>query len=219
MLRVSLHLGWAVAVALAVAILPCSANAQFITRWVDANGVITFSTSSPPPGVKYEAVPMPSWGRKGAVDTAAPEAAVEGVAAADPEGATDTQAPAAPKGVANPKTAAEPKGAADPKAAAVPAKVTGPAQVNVQGQATTALGETQWLLAGKVKNDGGAPAGGVGIRISVFEDGQGNPCLEDRGTVSPSTLQPGDMGTFELRYDSPCFFGSPRIDIVAEWQK
>jgi hypothetical protein len=207
MLRVSLHLGWAVVVTLACAILPCSANAQFITRWVDANGVITFSTSSPPPGVKYEAVPMPSWRRKGAADTAAPEAAAEGLAAADPEGAADTQAPAAPKA------------AADPKAAAVPAKVTGPAQVNVQGQATTSLGETQWLLAGKVKNDGGAPADGVGIRISVFEDGQGNPCLEDRGTVSPATLQPGDTGTFELRYDSPCFFGSPRIDIVAEWQK
>jgi hypothetical protein len=59
----------------------------------------------------------------------------------------------------------------------------------------------------------------VAIRINVLEDGQGNPCLNDRGTVSPSTLQPGDTGTFELSYDSPCFFGSPQIDIVAEWQK
>lgn len=172
-----------------------SAHGQFITRWVNSNGVITFSTSSPPPGVAYEAVPMPERGGRGKAEKAVPATQAEHAKAAPPQ---------------------ETKATDPAKDAAKPA---GDAQLTIKEQATTALGETQWLLAGKVANDGGAAANSVGIRISVFEDGQGNPCLDDRGAVSPSTIKPGETATFELTYDSPCFFGSPRIDIVAEWQK
>lgn len=188
--RVSKCFCCASAVALIAVVVPASVTAQFITRWVNANGVITFSTSSPPPGVQYEAVPMPEGGGRGSADgtALAPEAEKAGKTRED-------------------------------KAPTDAAKDSGPAKLSVSDQTTTSLGETQWVLAGKVKNEGGAPADGVGVHISVLEDGQGNPCLDQKGGVSPSTLQPGETGTFELTFNSPCFFGSPQIDIVAEWQK
>lgn len=189
--------GWVGAFATTVMALPPNAAAQFITRWVNANGVITFSTSSPPPGVQYEQVAMPERGPK---ETDAPPA----VAVPEGQGAASTD------DAAKPATEATPP--AEPKA-------SGPARLSVQDQSTRSVGESQWVLAGKVKNEGGEPAAGVGIHISVLEDGQGNPCLDDQGVVSPSTLQPGETGTFELTFNSPCFFGSPRIDIVAEWQQ
>jgi hypothetical protein len=189
MLRVSVYSGWVIAtLAMGVSTM---AEAQFITRWVNANGVVTFSTSSPPPGVKYEPIHMPQRSSKRPTDPVPEADSGEAIAAATGDDGKNAEAPAS----------------------------TGPAQVTVQEQATTSLGETQWLLLGKVKNEGGTVADGVAISINVLEDGQGNPCLEDRGTVSPSTLKPGETGTFELAYDSPCFFGSPQIDIVAEWQK
>lgn len=193
MLRVSLYFGW-VFVTLAMG-LSNIAEAQFITRWVDANGVVTFSTSSPPPGVKYEAIPMPQRSSQGAVAVAEADSDKASAAANSDDAKTD-----------------------DARKAEAPAP-TGPAEVTVQEKGITSLGETRWLLSGKVKNEGGTVAEGVAISINVLEDGQGNPCLDDRGTVNPSTLKPGETGTFELTYDSPCFFGSPQIDIVAEWQK
>lgn len=195
MRKVSTGFGGVAALALTLTVMPSSAAAQFITRWVNANGVITFSTSSPPPGVKYEPVAMPDWGGG--------EPAVPAPAPNTNEAGTSGDAATA---------ATESKPAAEPKA-------SGPARLSVQDQTTTSVGEAQWVLAGKVKNEGGEPAAGVGIHISVLEDGQGNPCLDDQGAVSPSTLQPGETGTFELTFNSPCFFGNPRIDIVAEWQE
>lgn len=174
-------LGWGWTVILAWAMLPQAVQAQFVTRWINANGVVTFSTSPPPPGVKYEAIHLPSYRAR----------------AADSDQGDGS-------------------GSTNPNAAGTTPPKSGPAQLEVKDHSTTSLGDTQWLLAGKVKNEGGTAADGVGIRISVLEDGQGNPCLEDQGSVNPSTLQPGETGTFELTFDSPCFFGGPAIDIVAE---
>jgi hypothetical protein len=170
---------------LAVLALGCytaSADAQRITRWVDENGGLHFTTSPPPPGVKYEMLNLP--------------VARVSVPKAGDETAEETEkAPAA-----------EPAASGD-----------GDARVVLEGKKTETVGPSAREFRGKVKNVGGKRATGVSVRISVFEDGQGNDCLQDTFTVEPPTLRPGETGTYSAVLESPCFFGKPRIDLTPRW--
>lgn len=117
--------------------------------------------------------------------------------------------------------------AAAPRPGDVPAEVTEEAppappenrgaEIVFAGKKTEAVGPSARAFRGRVKNVGGEPASAVSIRISVFEDGQGNDCLQDTFAVEPPSLGPGETGTYSAVLESPCFFGTPRIDLTPRW--
>jgi hypothetical protein len=78
-------------------------------------------------------------------------------------------------------------------------------------------GEAAQSFTGTVKNEGGAEARGVVIAIRVTEPNQGDECLVDEIEVTPSTLAPGDKGTYAADFNSPCFHGPTTAELNARW--
>jgi hypothetical protein len=230
----------ALAIGMCFTIVP-AATAQHISRWVDDRGVLHFSTSPPPPGVAFESMRMTAHslraeniitlhgeGGEGS-RRAAPALAAEipadnptEIAMADDarKAAEAARMAEANSEAANKDGAAKSQDTANTGDSDKPAapKATGPARVVAKLKETQQPAPSARELKGTVKNVGGAAADNVFVSITVFEDGQGNECFHQEVTVDPSSLAPGESATFTASFDDPCFFGEPRIDIVAEWQ-
>lgn len=104
--------------------------------------------------------------------------------------------------------------AADPSA---DAKASGPAQLVIIDREQASLGGWRQSFSGKVKNKGGAVARDVTVAIRVIEPTQGDECIDDKITISASTLAPGESATFTADYDNPCFAGPTDTEIRVEW--
>jgi hypothetical protein len=94
------------------------------------------------------------------------------------------------------------------------ASFEGPARVIVVSRRLPRTGPSAMHISGEVKNVGGEDAENVSVTISALDSGQGNPCLHEEVTVSPSTLRAGETGNFDIELDNPCLFGEPKIDIA-----
>jgi len=120
------------------------------------------------------------------------------------------------------RAAAAASGAAEANAgaAAPPAadEKTGPAKVVLGDKQAVAVGPSVQAFRGKVKNQGGEAAQDVFIAIVVTEPIQGAECLRGEIDVNPSTLQPGQEGSFDARFDNPCFHGPTDADLRVEWR-
>jgi hypothetical protein len=130
---------------------------------------------------------------------------------------TESLPDAPPHAPAAASAAAEAKPAADATPAAGE-PLTGPAHVVLRDKEAVALGPSVQGFRGKVKNQGGEPAQDVYIALVVTEPIQGAECLRDQIDVEPSTLQPGQEGSFEARFDNPCFHGPTDADLRVEWR-
>jgi hypothetical protein len=121
--------------------------------------------------------------------------------------------PSTPAPPAN-ETAAEPE--ATP--AGTPAtKHEGTARVELGKQSTQEVGPSTRLFEGTVQNVGGTEARNVVVRVTVTETQQGDECLQAEIDISPSSLPPGASGTFEAKFDNPCFFGNVSIRMEPDW--
>jgi Domain of unknown function (DUF4124) len=108
-----------------------------------------------------------------------------------------------------------PAAEASPAAGKTPA---GPARVALTDRKAEAVGPAAQLFRGTVKNEGGDEARDVAVNITVTEPVQGAECLHDRIDVEPSTLAPGAEGSFEARFENPCFHGPTDTDLRVEWR-
>ncbi|MBI3784524.1 MAG: DUF4124 domain-containing protein [Deltaproteobacteria bacterium] len=95
---------------------------------------------------------------------------------------------------------------------------SGPPRVVILEQDSPRTSPTSVRIFGKVKNVGGEVAGGVAISVSAIDVGQGNPCLQTEAEVSPSSLKPGDTGTFDSNIESPCLLGNSPVSLLPSWQ-
>jgi hypothetical protein len=119
-----------------------------------------------------------------------------------------------------PVEAATPAGDVAPAAAAPGADATpqGPAHVVLTDKDAVPVGPSVQSFRGKVKNTGGVTAHDVSIAIVVTERVQGAECLREAIDVEPSTLEPGEVGSFAAEFDNPCFHGPTDADLRAEWR-
>jgi len=157
------------------------AQAQRITRWFDEKGIVHFSTSPPPPGVKYEMLNLPVVSTESSKSKKSPEQAKSGAV----ESTTSQE----------------------------------DARIVLKEKDSETVGPSSREFRGTVKNVGGERARDVSVVLSVFEDGQGNDCLQNDLRVKPSSLKPGETGTYSVVLESPCFFGRPRIQITPRWEE
>jgi len=126
-----------------------------------------------------------------------------------------------PAGGAKPGRDAGAEQAAAPEATPN-AKAEGPARVTVVSHESPRTGPSAMHILGEVKNVGGADAQRVIVTISAIDRSKETPCLRQEAEVSPSTLHPGESGSFELDVDSPCLYadqlyGDPGIEIAPDW--
>jgi hypothetical protein len=110
------------------------------------------------------------------------------------------------------------EGAAAAAAPEADAQPTGPAKVVLLDKNAVAVGPSTQAIRGKVKNTGGVPAREVSIDIIVTEPIQGAECLRETIDVEPSTLEPGEVGSFEAEFDNPCFNGPTDARLHTDWR-
>jgi hypothetical protein len=91
------------------------------------------------------------------------------------------------------------------------------ARVVVLSSETPRLGPSSLQVSGKVKNEGGRPANGVTVTVTVLDDTQHNPCLNTNVSVDPESLEPGETGKFDAELDNPCLYGNPSVRFEADW--
>lgn len=179
-----------VGLALLLLIVANLASAQTVYRWEDERGVVHFS-DAPPPGAKnVQARNMPRAAKPAIRGTAAP-----GAADADAKDAEDTET--------------EKPGAADGQPSA--------ARVEVKKQDVTPAGDATSEFTGEVENVGGSRANDVFVVIDVTETNQGAHCLQEEVDVSPSSLEPGEKGSFSITLSNPCFYGPIATTVRPEW--
>jgi Domain of unknown function (DUF4124) len=130
--------------------------------------------------------------------------------AVTPQQLPDTVVPISPP---EPDVAAD----ATPSAEGTPGG-NGPARVVISEQEQASVGPGVQSFTGRVKNEGGAEASGVVVAITVVEPSGGAECVRDHIDVEPSTLAPGAEGTFEARFQNPCFKGPTNAELRAEWR-
>lgn len=94
----------------------------------------------------------------------------------------------------------------------------GPARVEITDQDDSVVGDSSHEYKGKVKNAGGEPAQDVVVVITVTETQQGAECLSQDVPVEPSTLGPGDEGSWSARFDNPCYFGPTTASVRPDWR-
>ena len=105
--------------------------------------------------------------------------------------------------------------AATPMAEGAP---SGPARVVLKDKQAVAVGPSVQAFRGKVKNEGGDAARDIFVGIVVTEPVQGAECLRNEIDVEPSTLRPGEEGTFDAEFDNPCFHGPTDANLKVEWR-
>jgi hypothetical protein len=103
------------------------------------------------------------------------------------------------------------------KAGETPA-ATGAARLVLLDQHADAVSPGVQAIRGKVRNEGGSDAHDVSIAIVVTEPNQGEECMHERISVDPSTLAPGDEGSFDAQFENACFQGPTQIGLHAEWR-
>lgn len=99
------------------------------------------------------------------------------------------------------------------------AEGTAPANVVIEEQSSQSGGGPIQSYSGTVKNVGGKEARNVRIAIKVTETVQGAECLEEQIEVKPSTLPPGESGTFSAEFENPCFHGPTDSKLRPEWDE
>lgn len=114
------------------------------------------------------------------------------------------------------------KAAAAREAAAVTETPTavpgeGPARVILISRQLPRTGPSSMHMIGEVKNVGGAEARRVAVTITAVDATAGTPCLNEEAAVTPSSLQPGESGHFDLDVDSPCLAGRANVDVAPVW--
>lgn len=102
------------------------------------------------------------------------------------------------------------------KLAATDTKASAP-QVEIKKKDIVAAGEATNEFSGEVENVGGSRASDVVVVIEVTETNQGAHCLREEVAVSPSSLDPGEKGSFSVTLSNPCFYGPTAPDLRAEW--
>jgi len=131
---------------------------------------------------------------------------------------TTESLPDAPPRAAASQGNAAPVGGAAAGTATAEATPNERANVVLESHDAVAVGPATQAFRGKVKNQGGSAAKDVAIAIVVSEPIQGAECLREVIDVEPSTLGPGDEGSFEAQFDNPCFHGPTTADLRAEWR-
>jgi hypothetical protein len=163
-------------------------SAQTVYRWEDERGVVHFSDAPPPNAKNVEKRSMPR----------APKPAVRGAEDTGATGDGDS------KDVENGKPAT-----ADGEASA--------ARIEIKKQDVDPVGDSTSEFSGEVENVGGAAANDVIVVIEVTETNQGAECLREEVDVSPSSLEPGEKGTFSVTLSNPCFYGPIATTVRPEW--
>jgi len=96
-------------------------------------------------------------------------------------------------------------------------KLEGEARVEIVSQSAQQLEPSVRLFRGTVKNAGGTAARDVVVIVDVTERQQGAECLHTEIEVTPSSLAPGETGTFEAEFENPCFFGDVSVRVQPDW--
>ena len=122
--------------------------------------------------------------------------------------------PATPAAGESPVAGVISEAAATPK----PRAKTRAARVEITEHEAEPAGNGVQDFSGTVENVGGSVAEDVVVVITVTEPVQGAQCLREEIDVDPSTLPPGDSGTFSVRLQNPCFLGPTTVDIRPEWR-
>jgi hypothetical protein len=167
------------------------ASAQTVYRWEDERGVVHFSDAPPRDAKNVQTRSMPR----------APKPAIRGTegpsAVADDASTTGDSVQSEKPATAD----------ATPSAARIEIKKR---DVNPTGEATNEF-------TGEVENVGGSRANDVIVVIDVTETNQGDHCLREEVDVSPSSLDPGEKGSFSATLSNPCFYGPVATSVQAEW--
>jgi hypothetical protein len=164
-----------------------SVSAQTVYRWEDERGVVHFSDAPPRDAKNVESRNMPR----------APKPAVRG---------TDDPSAAA-------RGESEDNSKIDPQASATPSA----ARIEITAKDVIPAGEATNEFSGEVENVGGSPANDIVVIIEVTEPNQGAHCLREEVDVSPSSLDPGEKGSFSVTLSNPCFYGPIDPALRPEW--
>lgn len=92
-----------------------------------------------------------------------------------------------------------------------------PARVEIKKQDVSPVGDATSEFFGEVENVGGSPANGVVAIIEVTETNQGAECFREEVDVSPSSLGPGEKGTYSVTMSNPCLYGPIATTVRLEW--
>jgi len=167
-------------------------SAQTVYRWEDERGVVHFSDAPPRDAKNVQARDLPR----------APKPAVQRVE--DPDAASEDG------------TASDSKKAENHNATADEEKPSA-ARVELKKQDVNSTGDATSEFTGEVENVGGLRANDVVVVIDVTETNQGDHCLREEVEVSPSSLGPGEKGSFSVTLTNPCFYGPIATDVRPEW--
>ncbi len=190
----------AVALLAALWLVASAARGQTVYRWTDERGVVHFSDSPPPAGTEVQVQNMP----------AVP-------AAPTSDGGSPDDAPA--PGLEATPAAAAAGAAAEGGATAQPGREKkGPAQLEVRDEQVRAQDGGVREFSGAVKNVGGTTARDVVVVISVTEPVQGASCVREEVDVQPSVLKPGEVGSYSIELENPCFFGAINTEVTPDWR-
>jgi hypothetical protein len=94
----------------------------------------------------------------------------------------------------------------------------GPAKVIVVSRHTPRIGPSALHVTGEVKNVGGKDAQQVVVSLNALDESQGTLCLQSEAAVAPSTLHPGEKGSFETTIDGPCLYEDTGVEISPAWE-
>lgn len=178
---------------LVVLFLANLASAQTVYRWEDERGVVHFS-DAPPRGAKnVQSRNMPR----------VPKPAIRG---------TENSVPAS-----EPDAAKDEKDVETEKPAGTAEGTPSSARVEVKKQDVNPFGDATSEFTGEVENVGGSRADDVFVVIDVTETNQGAHCLQEEVDVSPSSLEPGEKGSFSITLSNPCFYGPIATSVRPEW--
>jgi len=172
-------------------LLTTAMSAQTVYRWEDDRGVVHFSDAPPPNAKNVEKRSMPR----------APKPSIRG-----------SEAPSADASDQAKDGSDAPEAKSDEAETA-----SGPARVQIKQQDVTPVGDSTSEFSGEVENVGGSPASDVAVIIEVTETNQGAECFREEVAVSPSSLGPGEKGTYSVTLTNPCLFGPIATTVQPEW--
>lgn len=118
-----------------------------------------------------------------------------------------------PQGSTSAQDAAESKGGESEDSE----REAAPARVEVKRHDVDPVAEATSEFSGEVENVGDTPAKDVIVVVEVTETNQGADCLREEVDVSPSSLGPGEKGTYSITLSNPCFYGPIATTVRPEW--